>query len=556
MRIDPRLDAQIFKEGKCRGCGETRVVVSSWGGYCAKCRGSVMVETAYVDTAEAARRELARRELARRRFLPFILRVKPDYKAGWFHRDLAARLERFVRRVERGESPKMIISAPPRHGKSEQTSRCLPAWALGRNPEWSIISATHSDRLATDNSRDVLAIMNDPLYQTVFPEVALDKNAKGAMGWRTNRGGRYKPLGVGAGISGYGANILIIDDPHRDKDAYSETVRASIWRWYKSSARTRLMPGGGQLIIQTRWVLDDLTGMVLDEEGTVDEGGEWELVCYPAEAVEDEYRLPDGRVVHEEQEGAVLLRRKGEALDPERYPLESLEQHKADPVTWAALYQQNPVAEGAGTVSEELLAQCECLLSDVPKQLVHYTTWDTAVSQNDASCNSAAATGGVDKDGVLWIVDARQGRWDSLELAEIMIGMFRRYRQERVGVEKTNHSVAVKPFLERYIEENREYGLVVEDLEHGNKDKVMRARPMQAMMRAGKVRIPKDASWYPMLREELLRFPAKPNDLADAFFYLGQLLATMDRPHEARPRAKRSWRDKVRRRSRKSWRLA
>jgi len=117
MRLDPKLDAQIFKEGKCRGCGEKRIMVSSWGGFCASCRGSVTVDAAYVDTAEAARRELARRELARRRFLPFILRVKPDYKAGWFHRDLAARLERFVRRVERGESPKMIINAPPRHGK-------------------------------------------------------------------------------------------------------------------------------------------------------------------------------------------------------------------------------------------------------------------------------------------------------------------------------------------------------------------------------------------------------------------------------------------------------
>lgn len=556
MQVNKELDIVLAEPGKCVQCGRP-VPKSAAAPVCKKCDVRLQPPVSEQEAIhELARQEIAMRELSRRRFLPFVQRLNPEYLAGWFHQDLAARIERFVHRVEREESPRMIINVPPRRGKSEQASKALPAWFLGRNPSKAIIATTHSDDLAFDNSRDVLRYIKDEKYQSVFPGVALNKDNQGATGWRTTEGGVYKPAGVGKGIAGRGAHIFLIDDPHKDKEAYSEAVRNAIWRWYKSSARTRLMPGGGIIIIQTRWVLDDLTGRVLAEEGKIEDGGIWEHIVYPEEAVQDEYRLPSGIIVNYPAPRATPLRKKGEVLHPERYSAESNIEHKRDPVTWAALFQQDPTAEGAGTVTEELLEKCACVMSDIPKRLVHYNTWDTAVSQNEGSCRSASIVGGLDTNGVLWIVDARQDRMDGLALADEIIAVYRQFKPEVTGIEKTNHAVAMRPFLDRYIEDQRIYDLTITDLEHGNKDKVARARPMQAMMRLGKVRIPTDAPWYEDLKAELLRFPATPNDMADAFFYQGQLLADMAEPPKPKSEPKKSWKDKVgaRKRKTKNWR--
>jgi len=399
----------------------------------------------------------------------------------------------------------------PTHN-SELASKALVAWFLGRNPTCSVISATHSDRLAMDNSRDVLNYTKEPSFRTVFPDFALDKDNKAAMGWRTEQGGYYKPVGVGAGIAGYGAHILAIDDPHRDREAYSPTVRDAIWRWYNSSAITRLMPGGGALIIQTRWHLADLTGRVLDEEGRIEDGGDWEVVCYPAVAEHDEYRLPDGRIVTEYSPSATLLRKKGEPLHPQRYPMRLLEKYKRDPQTWAALYQQNPTAGEVAQFPPEMVDAAECYLADIPKQLVHYSTWDLAIGLKDGNDYTVCITGGVDEADTLWIVDLERDRCDGYEIVERLIDSYLRFHQDAIGVEKSHLSMAIGPFLEKRLEERRVYGANVIDLAHGNKDKVARARPIQARMRQGKVKIPKDAPWYDEFRRELVQFPAGRHD--------------------------------------------
>lgn len=555
--LDTSLDVHVVVPGQCDSCGK-EVPPGSPVNYCPACVKKVTPPKSKIDLKAAARQELAARELCRRRLLPFIQRIKPDYEAGWFHRDLAARLERFVRRVERGESPRLIINVPPRHGKTEQATRALPAWVLGKHPEWNFIAMTHTSQLAVDNSRDVQDYIKDERYQSVFPDTQLDPQNQGAAGWRTTAGGRFQPAGADKGISGRGGHIIIVDDPHRDRDAYSETVRATVWRTFKSSVKTRLAPGGGVILIQTRWVLDDLTGMVIEDEGLIEDGGKWEQVVYPAVALRDEYRLPSGIIVSHPAEGATLLRRKGEVLHPERYPLSDLEQHKKDPVVWAALYQQDPTAEGAGTFTEGMLEACACKMDDIPERLTYYATWDTAVSQAEGSCDSAEVVGGVDHDDVLWVTRVEADRLDGLQIADQMIGSHRTYNLDAVGVEKTNHSVAIAPFLDKYLDDEGVTDLNVMPLDHGNKDKVARARPMQARMRQGKVKIPTDAPWYEEFKKELLRFPSKPNDKADAFVYLGQLLDEMTAPREPTERKKKdSWRDKVRGASRsKSWMTA
>lgn len=557
--FDPKLDVEIVVPGECRICGKPEMIP----GFCKDCVVSIANDVDFdspppraPDSPSFVKQEMAERELCRRRLIPFVKRLRPTYKAGWFHKDLAARLERFVKRVEEGLSPRMIITVPPRRGKSELASKALPAWFLGRNPNKSVIAATHSDRLAMDNSRDVLNYIKEPAFNTVFPRLALNKDNKGATGWRTDDGGIYKPVGVGGGIAGYGADILIIDDPHRDQDAYSETVRAGVWRWYQSSASTRLMPGGGILVIQTRWVLDDLAGTLMSEEGLITNGGKWELVCYPEEAVEDEYRLPNGNIIHVPDPTATLLRRKGDCLHPERYPPESNLQYKQDPRTWAALYQQNPLAGEAAMFMRDWFPDVS--MDDIPARLTHYSTWDTAVSQSEHAAFTAGIVGGVDVEDNLWIVDVIRGRWDGMDIVETILDTYLKYRETLTGIERTNHQVAIKPFMDKRVVERKAFGINVVDLLHENKDKTARARPIQARCRQGKVMIPRDAPWYDDLMKEIMEFPVgRYKDMVDALAHMGQLLDTMTSPYTQTSKAPTSWRDKVASRPRnRNWRAA
>jgi len=497
-----------------------------------------------------AEAELASRELCRRRLLPLILRLKPDYIAGWFHKDLAARLERFVFRIEAGESPKMIINVPPRHGKSEQASKCLIAWALGRNPTWPFIAATHSDKLAVDNSRDVLQYLRDERYKAVFPGLELDKDNKGATGWRTTAGGAYKPVGVGAGIAGYGAKVLIIDDPHRDRDAYSATVRETLWRWYKSSARTRLMPGAGQLLIQNRWVLDDMTGMVLEEEGRIEDGGEWEVVCYPAQATEDEWRLPNGIISHTHVPGAELLRKKGEFLHPARYDYNALKQHMEDPVTWQALFQQDPTAGDAATFTDDCIHLVD--KADVPKNLAYYTTVDLAISMTERSDFTVLLHCGLDSDDNLWVVEMQRGRWSTMEILDHIFDSYTRYRQEFIGIEKGQLQMAIQPLLDKVLGEKIKSNpllsyMDVGELDHYNKDKLARTVPIKGRMQQKKVFIVQDEPWSPIFLKELREFPAgRHDDCVDTLAWQGMLLFEMvGHRTVVRPKPKKSWKDKL-----------
>lgn len=546
--LDAEADAVIVKDNQCPSCGNW-LDERARGGYCHRCvRDALETERQRPDPdqkAELARQELARRELCRRRLLPFTVRMVPNYHAGWFHTDLAARLERFSQRVVNGESPRLIINVPPRHGKSELASKAMIAWHLGRHPDHRIISATHSDRLAMDNSRDVLNYLKDPRYKQLF-ETSLNKDNQGAMGWRTNQGGMYKPVGAGAGISGYGAHIFVIDDPHRDKDAYSPAVRDTIWQWYKSSARTRLLPGGGIVLIQTRWVMDDLTGRVLDEEGRIEEGGQWEVVCYPAIAIEDEYRLPDGTLTSEPGKDAELLRREGEPLHPQRYTLESFEEAQQDPVVWQALYQQRPTAGDAAQFSEEMLERCACKQADIPKRLTYYAIWDTAQGLKEIHDYNVGLVIGVDKNETMWFVDLVRDRYAPDVLIEEIIDLYVRYRPVLNGIEKTQYVVGLETSLEARIAERRAFGMAVELLSHGNKDKVARSKPIQSWMRRGKVKIPTDAPWYAQMKKELLEFPGgRHDDIVDAVSYAGQLIDTLETPFVEQPKRENSWRDKL-----------
>ena len=196
--------------------------------------------------------ELASRLLARRRLLPFIMRINPKYLAGWVHKDICERLERFSADVAAGKSPRLMLLMPPRHGKSEIASRNFPAWHMGQYPDHEFIACSYNVSLAMGFSRKVKQIIEDEGYAQVFPGAALDKNNQSTEEWALagTRGG-YVAAGIGGPITGKGAHVLVIDDPVKNaEEADSADQREKIWEWYNSTAYTRLAPGGGVLVIQ------------------------------------------------------------------------------------------------------------------------------------------------------------------------------------------------------------------------------------------------------------------------------------------------------------------
>ncbi len=280
--------------------------------------------------------------LARASMSGFVRYTYPSYLMGWCHEEICLRLDRFLDDVRARRSPRLIICMPPRSGKSELASRRFPAYAFGREPNIGIIAASYSADLASRINRDVQRIMDDERYLQTFPDSALwGKNirttARGSYLRNSDifeivgHNGSYRSAGVGGGINGMGADIMIIDDPFKSRaEADSPTIREKIWDWYTSTFYTRLAPGGGILVIATRWHMDDLTGRLI-EAAKSGEGDQWEIVDYPAIATCDEAH-----------------RKKGEALHPERYPLKMLMRIKAAIGTrdWEALYQQHPTIEG------------------------------------------------------------------------------------------------------------------------------------------------------------------------------------------------------------------
>lgn len=310
----------------------------------------------------------------------------------------------------------------------------------------------------------------------------------------------------------------------------------------------------------TRWVSDDLTGRVIDEEGLIEDGGAWEQVIYPEEAVESEFRLPSGRIIHWAHPKAQLLRKKGEQLHPSRYGPDDIAEAREDNVVWQALYQQNPTGGDAGAFTETMFERAACKMADIPESLTKYEAWDTAQSTKEVNDWSVGVTGGVDAEDTLWITDVSRDRLEPDELIDAIIDSYLKHHQDLIGIEKTQFVVGLETSLETRLQERRVYSFPYELLEHGNKDKLTRSRPIRDRMRRGKVKIPTDAPWFEDFKKELLEaFGGRYDDQADAFSYLGKMIDLMTHPYvpQERPKPKKSWRAKVNADARrKSWRTA
>jgi hypothetical protein len=333
------------------------------------------------------------REKARDQFMPFVHHVYDGFIEGRHHRVIAEKLER----VARGELKRLIVNMPPRHSKSEFASYLMPAWFLGRNPKLKIIQATHNTELAVRFGRKVRDLIDTPDYRTVFPDTGLKSDDKAAGRWGTSAGGEYFAAGVGAAMTGRGADLLIIDDPHSEQDALSSTAFDNAFEWYTSGPRQRLQPGGSIIIVMTRWGQKDLTGQVIKMQGSDTLADEWEVVEFPA-------ILPSDK-----------------PLWPEFWDHDSLVKVKASlPVAkWNAQWQQNPTAAEGAIVKKEWWNMWE--KEDIPSVKYIIQSYDTAFSKKETADYSAITTWGVFEneethaDNVI-LMDARRGRWNFPEL--------------------------------------------------------------------------------------------------------------------------------------------
>jgi predicted phage terminase large subunit-like protein len=474
--------------------------------------------------AAQARKELADRELARRDLLHFVKKMMPTYSPGWVHIEIAEALMAFYTQVEMGLSPRLAIFMPPRHGKSQLASIMFPAWALGKNPALEVVMASYAANLSIEMSKKSRELLRDPDYSRIFPDTKLHKDMAGVDAWKTTNLGGYTAVGVDGGLTGKGAHILIIDDPLSNRaEAESEATRRNNWDWYTSTAYTRLHPGGGVLLIQTRWHEDDLGGRI--EANAADQ---FQIIRYPAVATEDEEH-----------------RKAGEALHPGRYDLTALGRIKATIGTrdWNALYQQNPVPTEGDLFKASTFKYYNIPPAD--SAITTFAAWD--LSTGTSQDYTAGVVAAVDADQNLYILDVIRKRTTALDTVNNIMDVADQYKTQQNGLEIGQIQATIEPILNKVMSERHKY-ISITKLRPGRANKVARAMNIIARMEQGKVFFRQGASWLPDFEAELLKFPnGKNDDMVDALAYIGWMLNDVVPPQRKKEKPKPSWKDKLRR---------
>lgn len=449
--------------------------------------------------------EEAQRILATRRLKHFCQRMNPRLRLQPYHDLIFDALER----LERGEITRLVISAPPRHSKTEVVSRKFVAWLLGRNPEAQVILASYGTDLARNASRDARNLLAEPLWP--FPEVAVAKDLSAAESWATVQGGAVKAAGVGAGITGFGSDVLVVDDPFKGaEDAFSASAREKVWDWYVNEARTRLMPGGRIILICTRWHQDDLIGRALAEARDDGREDEWTVLRLPAIA---EANDPAGRKV-------------GEALDPIRYPVAYLKQFMGIARTWNALYQQNPIPD-SGTIFQKdwwLYYEPEALERQGLKAKYIYV--DPAFGGNAKNDETAAVVLGT-LGGKFYVMDLFHERVPYHELKKRLGHLYAKWHVPLIVEDNGWSKILVNELRSPTPSDDGAiaFPVIPYQLPGGNRSKTERAMAVKtataesvtAMVEGGMVFLPRGASWLDYFLDQITAFPAaKHDDVVDA----------------------------------------
>ena len=346
-------------------------------------------------------------------FLSFVKCVWPEFIEGAHHRHIAKKFNDLAT----GKINRLIVNMPPRHTKSEFASYLLPAWMVGRHPNLKIIQATHTGELAIRFGRKAKHLIDSPEYRKIF-KTTLQEDSQAAGRWETAQGGEYFAAGVGGAITGRGADLLIIDDPHSEQDALSASAMENAYEWYTSGPRQRLQPGGKIICVMTRWSKKDLTGMLLSKQKEA-KADQWEVVEFPA-------ILDHGS--------------KLESVWPEYWNIEELEKVKATlPVgKWNAQWMQRPTSEEGALIKREWWRVWD---NDTIPPLQHVIqSYDTAFMKKETADFSAITTWGIfypdqDSGANLILLDAIKGRFEFPELRRKALEQYKYWNPESVIVE-------------------------------------------------------------------------------------------------------------------------
>ena len=422
---------------------------------------------------------------AKQDFLTFVRLVAPTLISDWRMGRHIEVISNKLKQLEDGEIKRLMVFLPPRSSKSVICSKLFPAWYIGRNPEHEILTVSHSDQLSSDFGRSVRDIVSTEQFQNIFRGVSLRTDVRAAGKWKTNKGGTYYAAGVRSQIAGRGAHIAILDDVMSEEDSYSEAGRKYIKDWYPAGLRTRIMPNGSILIINTRYHYDDLCGWLLkQEENSEYETLEWEVIRIPAwldEEAAELLKLPEGSSYFPEWKSDEYLRideSEIKASNGARY--------------WNALYMQNPTPDEGGLIKKNWIRWWE--YSEPPTCDFIIQTYDTAFSTKTTADYSVIQTWGIfsmfeeDELGVegyqphMILLGNMRGRYEYPELRRMAQILYDEFRPDVCMVEK-------KASGQSLIQDMRRGGLPVQEYTP-DRDKVSRVYAASPMIETGKVWIP------------------------------------------------------------------
>ncbi|OFX04242.1 MAG: hypothetical protein A3E78_13765 [Alphaproteobacteria bacterium RIFCSPHIGHO2_12_FULL_63_12] len=417
-------------------------------------------------------------------------------KALWVPRHISFLNERLMD-VADGTCRRLIVTMPPRHGKSELVSHHLPAWYLGTHPDNRVMLASYEAGFAASwgrKARDILEEWGPKLFNV---QVAQQTRAADAWELQSRRGGMVT-AGAGGALTGKGADLLIVDDPVKSaEEAHSETRRENIWDWFISTAMSRLHPNASVVVLMTRWHEDDLGGRILKE--LADE--KWEYLRLPAIA----------------EERDILGRRPGEALWSEMFPVEALRTiEKRSSYWWAALYQCRPApAEGAcfkrewirrwqlGTASGTYAAGGEVVRFD---DLYRFATVDFASSLAKKADYTVVATFGLTRGGKLLLLDLTRRHMEGPVIMDAIRSAYKGHKLHAIFAETT-----VLNMQTAFVQLLRQAGLPIRGF-RADKSKELRAMAAQPFCEAGNLYFPERAPWLADFEHEWLSFPHAAHD--------------------------------------------
>lgn len=433
--------------------------------------------------------DVQNKKKAKEDFISFVNLMWPSFISGRHHQKMASAFER----VASGELKRLIINMPPRHTKSEFASYLLPAWFLGKYPEKKVIQTAHTAELAVGFGRKVRNLIQSEDFQNVFSGITLSSDSKAAGRWNTNKRGDYFAIGVGGAVTGKGADLLIIDDPHSEQDAqqgqFNPEVYDRVYEWYTSGPRQRLQPGGAIIVVMTRWSLRDLTGQIMKSTGNKKGMDDWEVIEFPA-------IMPSGK-----------------PLWPEFWSMDELDALRAElpPSKWNAQYQQNPTSEEGALIKREWWREWD--RPNPPPCEIILQSWDTAFLKTQRSDYSACTTWGVfyhpDDTGRsqpnLIMLDAYKEKLEFPDLKRAAYEKYMEYEPDQMIVEKKASGAPL-------IFELRAMGIpVTEFTPSRGQDKIARANAVTDLFASGSIWHP-PTQWAHEVIEECAAFPSGEHD--------------------------------------------